>query len=233
MKKLLIFLVFILIGCGANLHSEKFVKNNVVKDPSYRMLAFSIRSMKSKQEKQYLQTMLPIQSVKKFYELQYKANKGDVKSHYLLFLLYFDDSACSKKSLVNLKRVADENCKIALGHLNEAVNIEPNFQLGLYKLAYFNQYGIGMDVNFNQSIAYWERLKETQGYYRELALVSAAKIYFYEFNEIDKAKEYLTICAKEGGARCQFELNGWDNKMKLRPYILDAKNRERELEKRE
>lgn len=225
MKRLWVVLVFILIGCESHLSNERFLQNSDVKDPSYRMLAFSIGNLRSKEEKRLFQTMLPIQSVNKFYELQYKANRGDVKSHYLLFLLYFDDSACSEKSLVNFKRVADENCIIALEHLNEAVNIEPNFQLGLYKLAYFNQYGIGMDVNFNQSIAYWERLKETQGYYRELALVSAAEIYFYEFNEIDKAKEYLTICAKEGGARCQFELNGWDNKMKLRPYILEAKKK--------
>ncbi|MFD1093783.1 hypothetical protein [Providencia vermicola] len=233
MRYIFIFLIFTLIGCQSNLHSERFLQNNDVRTPSYRMLAFFIESIKFKQEKKLFQTMLPIQSVKNFYELQYKANKGDAKSHYLLFLLYFDDSACSKNSLVNLKRVADENCKIALEHLNETVNIDPNFQLGLYKLAYFNQYGIGVDVNFNQSIAYWERLKETQGYYRELALTSAANIYFYEFNEIGKAKEYLTICAKEGGARCQFELNGWDNKMKLRPYILDAKNRERGLENSE
>lgn len=77
-----------------------------------------------------------------------------------------------------------------------------------------------------QSIAYWERLKETQGYYRELALASAAEIYFYEFNELNKAKEYLTICANEGGEICQFKLSDWDNKIKLRPYILEAKQRE-------
>ncbi|MGG4610312.1 hypothetical protein [Providencia sp. Me31A] len=116
---------------------------------------------------------------------------------------------------------------IGLEHLNKAVKIEPDFQLGLYRLADFNNYGIGMEINLEQSMIYWERLIDTKGYYRLLALDAAAKIYFYEFNEINKAKKYLTVCAKEGGAKCLFELNHWKNKLKFRPYILEAKNRER------
>lgn len=130
-----------------------------------------------------------------------------------------------KKSLVNLKRIADENCLIGLEYLNKAVMIEPNFELGLYRLAYFNNYGIGMEINLEQSIKYWEMLIETKGYYRLLALDAAAEIYFYEFNELNKAKEYLTICAKEGSGKCLFELNNWEKKLEFRPYILEAKNR--------
>lgn len=79
--------------------------------------------------------------------------------------------------------------------------------------------------HYLQVLNYWEKLIKIEGYYRQLALEAVSEIYFYEFGKIDKAKEYLTICANEGGEICQFKLGDWDNKIKLRPYILDAKQR--------
>ncbi|EMT6575188.1 hypothetical protein WMR74_001199 [Providencia rettgeri] len=226
MKWLLIVLAFIFSGYESYSYNESFFKSSDVKPPSYRMLAFSTNNMKHEKEKKLFQAMIPIKTAEKFYLLKNSAGKGDAKTNYLLFLLYFDDSNCSEKSLVNLKRIANENCLIALEYLHKTVMIEPNFQLGLYRLAYFNNYGIGMEINLEQSMKYWEMLIETKGYYRLLALDAAGEIYFYEFNELNKAKEYLTICANEGGEICQFKLSDWDNKIKLRPYILEAKQRE-------
>ncbi|MEX6143422.1 hypothetical protein AB6G26_04665 [Providencia hangzhouensis] len=225
MKWLLVVLVFILSGYDSYSYSENFLQSSDVKPPSYRMLAFSTNNMKHEEEKNFFQAMTPIETAEKFYLLKNKVDEGDAKTHYLLFLLYFDDSTCSEKSLVNLKRIADENCLIGLEYLNKAVMIDLNFQLGLYRLAYFNNHGVGMEIDLEQSIKYWERLIETKGYYRLLALEAASEIYFYEFGKIDKAKEYLTICANEGREICQFKLGDWDNKIKLRPYILEAKQR--------
>lgn len=225
MNKILVVLIIILTGCGKQLGNHASVNGNIVKIPSYRMLNFSMYNIRDTGDEKLFRSMKPIRTPQDFIELQKKASKGDVKSHYFLFLLYFDDSACSVRSLKSSKRVADENCTIALMHLKKTVEIEPGFQFGLYKLAYFNQYGIGMPVNLDESINYWEKLIKIEGYYRQLALEAVSEIYFYEFGKIDKAKEYLTICANEGGEICQFKLGDWDNKIKLRPYILEAKQR--------
>ncbi|MGG4610313.1 hypothetical protein [Providencia sp. Me31A] len=98
MKWLLIVLIFILSGYESYSYNEDFLQSNDVKPPSYRMLVFSTNNMKHEEEKKLFRTMTPIETAEKFYLLKNSADGGDAKTHYLLFLLYFDDSACSEKA---------------------------------------------------------------------------------------------------------------------------------------
>lgn len=103
MKWLLTVLAFILSGYESYCYNENFFQSRDVKPPSYRMLAFSTNNMKYEEERKLFQAMVPIETAEKFYLLKNSADEGDAKTHYLLFLLYFDDSNCSEKKLSQFK----------------------------------------------------------------------------------------------------------------------------------
>ena len=227
MNKITIMVAFIFGICNSYGFTESESKVNDFRLPSYRMLNFSFSKVEVKYNKKLISLLVLPKTPKDFFELQKKANKGDAASNYLLFFLYYDDSNCSEKSTV-LRKEPHENCFIALDYLNKSVEINPKFEAGLYKLAYFNQQGIGMTVDVKKSANYYQQVVILEGSYRHIAMRELSNMYLYDFQQTDKAKYYINLCAKEGDELCKFMDSSWDRTLKYLPYIIKAKERERQ-----
>ncbi len=210
-----IIFVFFISGCMGCQETYK-------ERPSYRMLDYKLPKKEIIYQSDLNISVKEPRTIQHFNQLKDKARKGDVYSHYLLYLIYFDDSNCSVK-----KRVPDENCLLAINYLNNSIELQPDFEPALYHLAILNKVGIGMDVNLENSIRYYQKIIDLNGRYRGDAIGSLVDIYLYNKGHIDnrvsKAKFYIDMGAKEDCFQCLLYQKDWLSVVNRMNYLHQLK----------